>query len=138
MNNNTFSTKDLYTMSEGIIALIGQASQAQKFVATDENSRKAIEEYITYLQGLNSRICNEIGKIEVGYYDEEGYGYGEVKYETPDDFPDTIMYQGKKWYYSGCDGKTINTGMLTMKYYADPEDYSQGVWMDAAGNFAKD
>lgn len=63
MNNNTFSYEDLATMSDGIIALIDKASQAQKLVQ-DDKSQEAIKEYITRLQGLNTKICNEMGKIK--------------------------------------------------------------------------
>lgn len=63
MNNNTFSYEDLITMSEGIITLIDKASQAQKLVR-DGKSQEAIKEYIARLQGLNAKICNEMGKIK--------------------------------------------------------------------------
>ena len=63
MNNNTFSYEDLIIMSDGIIALIDKASQAQKLV-WDDKSQEAIKEYITRLQGLNAKICNEMGKFE--------------------------------------------------------------------------
>lgn len=59
MNNNTFSYEDLITMSEGIITLIDKASQAQKLVR-DGKSQEAIKEYIARLQGLNTKICNEM------------------------------------------------------------------------------
>lgn len=63
MNNNTFSYEDLATMSDGIIALIDKASKAQRLV-WDDKSQEEIKEYITRLQGLNTKICNEMGKIK--------------------------------------------------------------------------
>ena len=63
MNNNTFSYEDLATMSDGIIALIDKASKAQRLV-WDDKSQEAIKEYLTRLQGLNAKICNEMGKIK--------------------------------------------------------------------------
>jgi hypothetical protein len=47
-------------MSDGIIALIDKASQAQMLVIRDDTSQEAIKEYIVRLQDLNSKICNEM------------------------------------------------------------------------------
>lgn len=140
MNNNTFNYEDLATMSDGIIALIDKASQAQKLVC-DNKSHEAIEEYITRLKGLNTRICHEMENIQFESYNGKGYGYGEIKYKTLDDFPDDIIYKGKRWYYNykkGKIGRTRNTGILAVEYWADPEDDSKRIWMDATGNIQED
>ena len=140
MNNNTFSYEDLATMSDGIIALVDQASQAQKLV-WDDKSQEAIKEYITRLKGLNTKICNKMRSIRSEIQNGVGYGYGKIKYEILDDFPDKIAYQGKIWYYNyseGKHGKTKNTGMLAVEYWIDPDDDSKRIWMDAAGNIQED
>ncbi len=140
MNNNTFSYEDLITMSDGIITLIDKASKAQRLV-WDDKSQEAIKEYIARLQGLNAKICNEMASIQSEIHNGVGYGYGKIKYEILDDFPDEITYQGKRWYYNyskGKHGKTKNTGMLTVEYWINPEDDSKRIWMDAAGNIQED
>jgi len=52
-----FTSEELSTLSDGIIALIRDAGEAKKLIHTTE-AHKAIENEINELVSLNSKICD--------------------------------------------------------------------------------
>lgn len=51
-----FTQQELYTLSNGILALIENAGNAKKLVHS-EKTQKAIGEEINQLVALNSKVC---------------------------------------------------------------------------------
>ena len=66
-----------------------------------------------------------------------GWGYGKEIYKSFNDFPSVIQFKGEDWYKM-YECRTTNTEMLSAEYYADLDDDSRRVYMDAAGNKTRD
>ena len=66
-----------------------------------------------------------------------GWGYGKEIYKSFNDFPSVIHFEGEDWYKM-YECRTTNTEMLSAEYYADLDDDSRRVYMDAAGNKVRD
>ncbi len=52
-----FTEDEKFLLSEGIIALIQKANEAEMLV-WDKKTHEAIDSYITKLQALNTKICD--------------------------------------------------------------------------------
>lgn len=56
MKRQDFTEEELHLLSNGLIALIQNATEAEKLV-WDHASQAAIEDYVKKLQKLNSKVC---------------------------------------------------------------------------------
>ena len=67
----------------------------------------------------------------------DGWGYGKEMYKTFEAFPKVLHFEGEDWYKM-CECMTTNTGMRSAEYYAEVNDDSRRIYMDAAGNKTRD
>lgn len=54
-----FTERELYLLSEGLLALIENGNKAGK-LTTDDNVHTAIDGYLKEVQALNSKVCAQM------------------------------------------------------------------------------
>lgn len=66
---------------------------------------------------------------------ENEFGYGDIIYDSIDEFPKTLSYGGKRYYRTrDSEMEFYDTGMTTCRYETLDTDRDVRLYMDAAGH----
>lgn len=57
---NKFTQEELFTLSDGLLALIDKVSEAKKLIYNNEKIQYLLDEEIKKYQELNSKVLNSI------------------------------------------------------------------------------